>query len=651
MDEPTASPKGAGSRLGRWLLAHRIEEVQGPETSEGRAEQYSWWQVVCLTGVDYFSTLGYIPGIAALAAGVLSPIATLLIVLLTLFGMLPMYRIVARESPHGQGSIAMLERLLSFWPGKLFVLCLLGFVATSWVITITLSASDAAVHFAENPLVPEFLRSLEVSITLVLLAVLGAVFLKGFREAIGIAVLIVAAYLSVNLVVVAVGLYEIVSHPESFANWQGALFANYGNPLIMIGVSLLVFPRLALGLSGFETGVSMMPLVRGDEGDDPERPWGRIRNTRKMLTTAALIMCFYLITTSFVTTVLIPPEEFEAGGSANGRALAYLAHRHLGDVFGTVYDLSTITILWFAGASAMAGLLNIVPRYLPRYGMAPEWGRAVRPLVLVYTAISVAVVIIFQADVDAQGGAYATGVLAMMVSAAFAVTLTAWRKGSKRGSAAFGVITAVFVYALAANVYDRPDGITIAAFFIGAIVLVSLVSRVYRSLELRQKRIEIDKAARRFIDEAAQGDHIHLVAHRRRISDDPEEYARKEEEQREDNHIPDGAPILFLEISVEDASEFEDVLEVSGVEVGDHKVLRARSSVVPNAIAAFLLHLRDTTSKTPHCYFGWTEGNPIVYLFRFLLFGEGDTAPVTHEVLREAEPEAERRPAVHVGGR
>jgi hypothetical protein len=651
MFEPTSAPKTPVARLARWLLAHRIEEVQGPETSERRAEQHSWWQVVCLTGVDYFSTLGYIPGIAALAAGTLSPIATMLIVLLTLLGMLPMYRVVSAESPHGQGSIAMLERLLSFWKGKVFVLILLGFVATSWIITITLSASDAAVHLAENPLAPGFLRDQEVLITLVLLGLLGAVFLKGFKEAIGIAVLIVAAYLLLNLVVVAVGLYAIATNPSHLSDWTGTLFANYGNPLVMLGVSLLVFPRLALGLSGFETGVSMMPLVRGETGDDPERPAGRTRNTRKMLTVAALIMCFYLITTSFVTIVLIPAEEFGKGGSANGRALAYLAHERLGEAFGTAYDLSTVAILWFAGASAMAGLLNIVPRYLPRYGMAPEWGRAVRPLVLVYSAISVAVTVIFAADVDAQGGAYATGVLAMMTSAAFAVTLSSWCSGTKLGTIAFGLITAVFVYALAANVYDRPDGITIAAFFIGAIVVVSLFSRAYRSLELRQERIEMDETAERFIEEASRAGEIHIVAHRRRTRDDPEEYARKEKEQREDNHIPAGEPILFLEVDVEDASEFEGVLEVRGVEIGGHKVLRAKSSVVPNAIAAFLLHLRDTYGKAPHCYFGWTEGNPIVYLFRFLLFGGGDTAPVTHEVLREAESDAKRRPAVHVGGR
>jgi hypothetical protein len=647
--ESTISKQHAGRRFVRWLLEERIEEVQGPEVREGE-EQHAWWQVVCLTGVDYFSTLGYIPGIAIATAGALSPIATLLIVLLTLFGMLPMYRVVAAESPHGQGSIAMLERLLSFWKGKLFVLCLLGFVATSWVITITLSASDASAHVVENPLWPEALADQSVLITLVLLAVLGGVFLKGFKEAIGIAVAVVGAYLLVNLVVVAAGFYEIATQPEALAGWQSALFKEHGSPLGMIGVSLLVFPRLALGLSGFETGVSMMPLVRGDADDDPERPAGRIRNTRKMLLAAALIMCFYLMTTSFVTTLLIPESEFGPNGEAKGRALAYLAHEHLGNAFGTIYDISTITILWFAGASAMAGLLNIVPRYLPRYGMSPEWGRAVRPLVIVYTVISMIVTVIFAADVGSQAGAYATGVLAMMTSAAFAVTLTAWRGGRTLGTVLFGVITVVFVYALASNVYQRPDGITIALFFIGAIISISLVSRVQRSTELRQERIDVDEKARAFIEEAAQRGEIHLVAHRRR-NGTKDEYARKEREQREDNHIPSGVPILFLEVQVEDASEFTDVLEVKGVEVGGHKVLRSVSSVVPNAIAAFLLHLRDTTGKTPHCYFGWTEGNPIVYLIRYLLFGEGDTAPVTHEVLREAEQNPERRPAIHVGGR
>jgi hypothetical protein len=498
--------------------------------------------------------------------------------------------------------------------------------------------------------VPSFLHDREVLITLVLLVLLGAIFLKGFKEAIGIAIFIVGAYLTLNLLVVGVGFYEIATHPQNVVRWQDALLTNYGNPLLIVGASLLVFPQLALGLSGFETGVGLMPLVRGDEGDDPKHPQGRIRNTRKMLTVAALIMSFYLITTCFVTTLLIPARELVPGGSANGRALAYVAHNYLGDALGTVYDLSTILILAFAGASAMAGLLNIVPRYLPRYGMAPEWARAIRPLVLVYTAVAVVVTLIFSADVDAQAGAYATGVLAMMSSAAFAVTLSSWRGGSRLPAIAFGLVTAVFMYALVANEVKRPDGIAISLFFIGAIVATSLISRVYRSLELRQEHIELDETALRFIEEASRGGEIHIVANRRQAGDKAE-YDNKEKEQREDNHIPPNVPIIILEVDVEDASEFEDVLEVKGVEVGGHKVMRAVSSVVPNAIAALLLHLRDTTGKTPHCYFGWTEGNPIVYLFRFLLFGEGDTAPVTREVLREAEPDSTRRPAVHVGGR
>jgi hypothetical protein len=640
-----------GERFRRWLLAERIERVQGPYERESKERQQPWWKVVCLTGVDYFSTLGYIPGIAALAAGALSPIASLLIVALTLFAMAPMYRHVAEESPNGQGSIAMLERLLSFWAGKLLVLALLGFIATDFMITITLSASDAAVHLTENPLIPASLHSQDLLITLLLVAILGAIFLKGFREAINLAVGIVGIYLALNLVVVGAGAYECVTHPQEVAHWQEALFSNYGNPLMMVGVALLVFPKLALGISGFETGVTVMPLVRGEEGEDPEQPAGRIRNTKKLLTSAGLIMSFYLIATSFVTIVLIPAKEFQASGSANGRALSYLAHEYLGSAFGTAYDLSTIVILAFAGASALAGLLNIVPRYLPRYGMAPEWGRAVRPMVLIFVAVALAIVLIFDANVDAQSGAYATGVLVIMTSAAFAVTLSMRHGRSRWGVLWFALVTLVFVYTTVANVFERTEGIEIGSLFILGIALVSMSSRVKRSLELRHRSVELDEEAERFVEEASEGEEIHVIAHRHH-GEDPGQYARKLAEQQEYNRLPEDLPLLFLEIDVEDPSEFEEeALAVRGVEIGDYKVLRAESAVVPNAIAAFLLYLRDESGKVPHCYFGWTEGNPFAYVIRYIFFGEGDTAPVTHEVLREVEPNVKRRPIIHVAGR
>jgi hypothetical protein len=216
-------------------------------------KQHPWWQVMCLTGVDYFSTLGYQPGIAFLAAGALSPIATLVLILLTLFGALPMYRRVAAESPHGDGSISMLENLLSRWKGKVFVLALLGFATTSFIITITLSAADATAHIVENPFALEHLNFLHhrIIVTVVLIAALGAIFLRGFKEAIGIAVFLVAIYLTLNLTVVAVGFYEIATHATVFWDWKRLLFATHGNPFLMIGTALLIFPKIALGLSGF----------------------------------------------------------------------------------------------------------------------------------------------------------------------------------------------------------------------------------------------------------------------------------------------------------------------------------------------------------------------------------------------------------------
>jgi hypothetical protein len=601
---------------------------------------------MCLTGVDYFSTLAYQPSIAFLAAGVLSPIATFVLILLTLFGALPMYSRVAEMSPHGQGSIVILEELFPKWKGKVLVLCLLGFAATDFVITITLSAADASAHLIENPFAPAWLDH-PIFMTLGLLLVLGGVFLKGFREAITLAVMIVIAYMALNLVVVAVALRDIWAQPGLLADWKSALVAEHGDPVMMLAMAVILFPKLALGLSGFETGVAVMPLVRGDVTDTEDAPAGRIRNTKKLLRTAALTMSVMLLASSLVSAVLIPPDAFQAGQPADGRALAYLAHELLGNTFGTAYDLVTVAILWFAGASAMAGLLNLVPRYLPRYGMAPEWARANRPLVAIFTGITILVTLVFRADVDAQGGAYATGVLVLMTSAAIAVAITAWRH--RRHWIRFLVITLVFVYTTIVNIFERPEGIKIASVFIVTIIVMSLVSRALRSTELRVQGIEPDEPAEQFIRAAATGDDgIRIIANRPG-SGTAEEYEDKLREASESHHLPPDDKVLFLEVRPGDASQFSEVLRVNGVDVGGHRVLRCQSPAVPNAIAALLLFIRDQTGRIPHVYFGWTEGNPITYLLKFLAFGEGDTAPVTREVLRQSEHDPRRRPRVHVG--
>src|SRR6266568_315175 len=619
--------------LSDWLLA----DLKLPKGVHGKAEPvHPWWRVMCLTGVDYFSTLGYQPGIAFLAAGVLSPFATLVLVLVTLLAALPLYQRVAKASPNGQGSIAMLERLFPEWGGKIFVLVLLGFATTDFIITMTLSAADAAAHFVHNPFAPSWMTG-QMLVTLLLLVVLSAIFLKGFKEAIGIAVILVASYLLLNAIVTAKALIEVLRHRELISQWQAAMSVQHPNWLGMLGVCLLLFPRLALGLSGFETGVAVMPLISGKDQND------RIRNTRKLLATAAGIMSVFLIATSFVTTILIPPKEFSANGAANGRAMAYLAHQYFGSAFGSLYDFSTILILAFAGASAMAGLLNLIPRYLPRFGMAPEWARASRPLVLVFMGVAFFVTVAFHANVDAQGGAYATGVLVLITSAACAVTISAWKTGTRW---IFLLIALIFVYTTGMNIWERPEGLKISCIFIATILCVSFVSRATRSTELRITGVHLSQEAADILKNA--GDEVVRVIPRRPKATAPEDLDRIEELVRSIHGLPSGAKIVFLEVERTDASEFDQMLNVEGQRVGNYSILYARSPIVANAIAAFLIHVEKSAGCPPHIYFKWTEGNPIVNVFRFLFLGEGDAAPITHEVLRKAVPDIRHRPIVHV---
>ncbi|MCL6504154.1 MAG: hypothetical protein K6T86_15840 [Pirellulales bacterium] len=673
---------------------------------QGHAQAY-WLLVMCLTGVDYFSTLGYQPSIAFKEAGVLAPLATVVLVIMTLLGAVPVYRYVAGESPQGLGSIAMLERLVAGWRGKFLVLVLLGFAATDFVLTKTLSAADAAAHLIHNPLaehLPPPARD-QLYVTMFLLVLLGAMFLRGYREVIGLAVAIVSVYLLLNTLIIVSGLSYLLGHPKLLVEWWQHVTRGEWRlidpPLQGTGgwtialVSLLLFPKMALGLSGFETGVAVMPLVRGDVEDDPQQPAGRIRNTRKLLLTAALIMSGMLLGSAMVTTTLIEPaqlldkhklhdpaylakvrgvmelepyidergqvreDRIEELGRAHERALAYLAHQEgpypicplFGVWFGTLYDLSTVVILWFAGASAMSALLNLVPRYLPRYGMAPEWSRKFVWMVLFFTGVNLTVTLIFQAQVDAQGSAYATGVMVLICSACVATVIDRWKKRAHLGWVwrtpwAYVAITAFFLYTTLVILWEKPDGLKIALCFIGVIVVLSLASRVWRSTELRFGGFQFYDEQSRFLWDSMK--HLEfpvLVPHRPGRTP----LAEKERTIREIHHLDASVPIVFIEAELGDPSEFwQTPLMRVKHEQGAFIIQVTRCASIPHVIAALALEL-SKVGKPPEIHFGWSDESPLVANLNFLLFGQGNVPWLVRELIIKAEPDPERQPKVVIG--
>src|SRR6478735_6646388 len=267
-------------------------------------------------------------------------------------------------------------------------------------------------------------------------------------------------------------------------------------------------------------------------------------------------------------------------------------------------------LCWLTSTSAMAGMLNLIPRYLPRYGMSPEWAGAVRPLVLILTGTAFLITWIFDASVDAQGGAYATGVLVLFTSAAVAVTLAARRSGQRTRMYGFAAVALVF--------------------------------------ELRATEIDFDAPSQVFVRDCARRT-IRLVAHQTEHRE-AEEYVEKIRQLRRDHDLPSDPDVVFVEVTVVDASDFEGRLHVRGEVLHQrYRVMTVTAPSVPNALAALALRIRDDSGAIPHIYFAWTEGNPLQQFLRFLLFGQGEVAPVTREVLRRAEPDPLRRPHVHVG--
>ncbi|HET8548898.1 MAG TPA: hypothetical protein VFL57_12870 [Bryobacteraceae bacterium] len=633
----TTEPAKPRSGFTRWLFkGHRLDLEH-----EGHARTHPWYLVLWLTGVDYFSTLGYQPGIALLAAGALSPVATAFLVAVTLACALPVYAQVAGRSYVGQGSIALLENLLPGWSGKMFVLALLGFAATDFVITMTLSAADAAQHAIENPFLHPYLGDARMGITLALLALLALVFLIGFSEAIGLATAVAVPYILLNVIVLGRAVLEIAGHPALLSQWQGHL-ATHGDWTAVAIASGLIFPRLALGLSGFETGVSVMPLIKGGREDAARPvPAGRVRNTRKLLASAALLMSALLLVSSFVTTLLIPEEAYQKSGKASGRAIAYLAHELLGTGFGTVYDISTILILWFAGASAMAGLLHLIPRYLPRFGMAPNFVAYARPLVLLLFAITIAVTLAFRADVEAQGGAYATGVLVLMLSAAVAAALALKREGRTTLSAYSWVVAAIFAYTLVDNVLERPDGIIIASIFITSIIVVSAVSRLRRSTELRVSELSFcDEESMQLWHELI-GKKVHLVPSRTAT---PEARKRKLEEIHK--HYTQRGRFVFVHVHLLDnRSEFFAPLKIGVTREGDCYVVEVSQAIAIANTVAYISELIDPIS----IFLGLTRLNLVTQALRFLLLGEGETGLMVYTILLrywEWTPEEDIRPLI-----
>ena len=621
-----AAPDGWFARL--LLSGGRPDEPEKGETT------YPWYLVLWLTGVDYFSTLGYQPAIALLAAGALAVPATVALVLVTVLGAVPVYMQVAARSYAGQGSIALLENLLSGWKSRIFVLVLLGFAATDFVITMTLSAADAARHAIANPYLHPYVGDTQIKLTLSLLLMLAIVFLMGFREAIGLATAVAIPYLLLNVVVLLCGFWQILQHPELLAHWQSSLHA-HGDWTMVAIASALVFPRLALGLSGFETGVVVMPLVDGEEKSElGHPPQGRIRNTRKLLLSAALIMSVLLLASGFVASLLIPEIDYQLGGPADGRAIAYLAHKLLGGAFGTVYDFSTILILWFAGASAMTGLLNLIPRYLPRFGMAPRWVAYQRPVILILFAIDVVVTLVFRADVEAQGGAYATGVLVLILSAAVAVAIALSREIVLRQPKTlllafyFWLVTAVFVYTLFDNVVERPAGVVIASIFIFLLLLVSAVSRYYRATEMRISEVTFEDEESAQLWAQFTGKKVNLIPQSNSVF--ARENRMEEKIQQLHEHFKITGPLAFLHVHLLDnQSEFIAPLRVRVSRQGQDLTIEAFGAVAIANSIAYLSELLDPISIVLEL----TRRNLMKQSLAYVLWGEGEIGLTVYSIL------------------
>jgi hypothetical protein len=658
-------------------------------------------------GLDYLSTLAYQPSVAFGSAGRLAPLVTILVAAVTLFLALPIYLYIAGRSPHGGGSTALLERCIPGWFGKLLLLVLLAFGAVDLVFTRTFSAAAAAEHITRSP-APEWQQTLDAStregeqlrqsmspelraltnglwnrqtvvslIVLVIGTIAGLIFFNGYTPGfIRLAVATVVFYLGLTLFVVGCGGVYLIENTHLVQQWWADVWAgnwkpggtphpvaNWGDLFI---ACLPLFPAVALGLSGFELTLMAMPLVRGRDDDHPEHPRGQIRNTRLLLIVAALSMSIYLLGSTLVTTVLIPPGAQLTDGQAKYRALAYLAHggqlsngqqstvmsSALGLTFGTIYDFSTVSILALAGLSFAMTLSSWIPPYLQRLGMDFNWSVKLGGLVWLFTGLKFVVTAYFGADVDAHRAAYLTGVLAVFAFAALAASVDVWQKRKRlRWRKVFRIpplfLLALVVFTLSAMwvATDRPIGAAFAAAFILLVFGMSLGTRAWRSTEFRFSGFDYaDKATEHEWERLKASDFPVLVPYC------PGQLTLKEREieVRTRHRIPGTLPIVFVQAELADPSDFHHRPRLRiAREDGRVVVHITRCCSIAHAIAAAALEL-SSSGAVPEVHFGWSSENPLTANLHFVLFGHGNVPWMVYTIVRRAKVSESRKPRVVV---
>jgi hypothetical protein len=506
----------------------------------------------------------------------------------------------------------------------------------------------------------------------VILLLLGfgfwALFRRGFTAAaVRVAAGVVAVYLLLTAIVLASGVNYLHQHSELIDAWWSRLRSGQWHPdhppladvnvWVLIGMSVFFLPQLALGLSGLELGLVVMPLVKGEARL-------RVRRARMLLALSALLMAVYLLSATLVTSLLIPPKAFYAAGQGRDRALAYLAHGGalgngstadvlnplFGVWFGSLYDLSTVCMLGLTGASIIIGLQNFVPPFLQHMGMELEWARKTSALYYLFNGINLCVTVFFRASVGAQRSAYAASVLAMMTGAALAAFLNR-RKGSRgiwirMTSWYFFGCGVIFFLAMVQSVWLEPAGLHIALWFILAIIVTSLFSRYMRTMELRFRGFRFADNQSRFLWESLISlEFPVLIPHRPGLRS----IAEREAEIRRWHRLTPEVQVVFLEAYLGDASDFSPLPLVQVAEEGGRFIIKiTECASIAHTITAAALEL-SKVGRPPEIHFGWSEEGTLSATIHFVLFGGGNIPWLVYDLLRRAEPNAERRPRVIVG--